>query len=93
MTTPAWAPSTPASNEPAVDTGLPSSYSVVASPRYQTLPASSCAYQSSVTSTGSPCSVTTSWTTRAVIPLAMRFTLSVTVTTTRCRVPSVSVSR
>ena len=38
MTIPAWAPSTPASKEPSVETGLPFSYSVVASPRYQTLP-------------------------------------------------------
>ena len=34
-----------------------------------------------------------SWTTRAVTPLAILFVLSVTVTTTRCLVPSGSVSR
>ena len=39
MAMPASAPSTPASKEPSVETGLPFSYSVVASPRYQTLPA------------------------------------------------------
>ena len=47
-------------------TGFPSSYSVVSSPRYQMLPSASCAYQSSVTSTGTPSSVTSSCTTRAV---------------------------
>ena len=73
MITPAWAPSTPASNEPAVLTGLPFWYSVVASPRYQTLPFASCAYQSSVTSTNSPSSLTTSRTTRAVTPFAISF--------------------
>ena len=53
----------------------------------------SCAYQSSVTSTGLPSSVTTSWTTLAVIPLAIFFVFEVTVTTTLCFVPSGSVSR
>ena len=56
-------------------------------------PALSWAYQSSVTSTGSPPSVTTSRTTRAVTPLAISLVRSVTVTTTFCRVPSESVSR
>jgi len=93
MMIPACAPSTPASKEPSVVVGLPFSYSVVNSPRYQMLPFLSCAYQSSVTSTGLPPSLTTSWTTRAVTPLAIRFVLSVTVTTTRCLVPSGSVSR
>ena len=93
MMIPGWAPSTPASNEPAVVVGLPFSYSVVASPRYQMLPSESWAYQSSVTSTGSPFSVTTSRTTRASTPLAICFVLSVTVTTTFCSVPSLSVSR
>ena len=41
MMIPACAPSTPASNEPSVDTGLPFAYSVVASPRYQTVPLAS----------------------------------------------------
>ena len=43
MMIPAWAPSTPASKEPSVDAGLPFLYSVVASPRYQTVPLASCA--------------------------------------------------
>ena len=93
MITPAWAPSTPASNEPSVETTLPFSYSFVASPRYQTFPHLSCAYQSSVTSTSSPSSVTTSWTTLAVMPFAILFVFRVTVTTTLCFVPSGSVSR
>ena len=93
MITPAWAPSTPASNEPAVETGLPFSYSVVASPKYQMFPALSWAYQSSVTSTGLPFSVTLSCTTRAVTPLAIFLVRSVTVTTTCCLVPWESVSR
>ena len=93
MMMPARAPSTPASNEPSFDTGLPFSYSVVSSPRYQMLPARSCAYQSSVTSTSFPSSVTTSCTTRAVTPFAISFVRRVTVTTTRCRAPSESVSR
>ena len=46
MMIPARAPSTPASQEPAFDTARPSSYSVVSSPMYQTVPARSCAYQS-----------------------------------------------
>jgi hypothetical protein len=57
------------------------------------LPALSCAYQSSVTSISLPRSVTTSWTTLAVTPFAIRLVLFVTVTTTRCLVPSESVSR
>src|SRR5687767_6042914 len=49
---------------PAWPAGLPSSNSVVSSPKYQRLPSSSCAYQSNVSSTGTPFSVTRSWTTR-----------------------------
>ena len=56
-------------------------------------PSWSCAYQSSVTSTNSPSSVTTSWTTRASTPFAIFFVLCVTVTTTFWFAPSVSVSR
>ena len=92
MMIPACAPSTPASNEPDLVFTLPFSYSAVFSPRYQTLPSPSWAYQSSVTSTSSPFSVTTSRTTLASMPLAIIFVLSVTVTSTRCSVPSSSVS-
>ena len=38
-------------------------------------PSASCAYQSSVTSTGWPFSVTTSWTTLASTPFAILFVL------------------
>ena len=93
MTMPARAPSTPASHEPAFEIGLPSSYSVVSSPRYQTLPARSWANQSNVSSTSLPRSVTVSRTTRAVTPFAMRFLRLVTLTTTRCTASSESVSR
>ena len=90
---PRRAPSTPSSNDPAVDTGLPSSYSVVRSPRYQTLPLRSCAYQSNVSSTSTPSSVTVSRTTRPTMPEATRFVRRVTRTTTRISRPSASVSR
>ncbi len=56
------------------------------------LPRVSWAYQSSVISTGRPFSVTTSRITRALTPLATVLVLWVTVTTTFCVVPSVSVS-
>ena len=56
------------------------------------LPSESWAYQSSVTSTGSPFSVTVSRTTRASTPLAIVLVSSVTSTTTFYCVPSVSVS-
>src|SRR5262245_6977759 len=89
--TPGCAPSTPASQEPAVVSSLPSWNSLVSSPRYQMLPAASCAYQSNVSSTTSPSSDTTSWTTRASMP-AIVLVLSVTVTSVRSLVPSASVS-
>jgi hypothetical protein len=46
MMMPARAPRTPASHEPLVLMTLPFSYSLVSSPRYQTLPARSWANQS-----------------------------------------------
>jgi len=77
-----------------VDVTLPFSYSLVSSPRYQTLPALSWAYQSKVSSmTPLPASETVSRTTRAVTPLAILLVLLVTVTTTRPFVPSGAVSR
>ena len=54
MISPGSAPSTPASNDPACVTILPSSNSAVSSPRYQTLPSASWAYQSKVSSISSP---------------------------------------
>ena len=50
ITMPGRAPSTPASQDPSVLTTSPSSYSAVSSPRYQTLPSASWAYQSWVSS-------------------------------------------
>ena len=47
---PAWAPSTPCSQEPAVVVTFPFSNSFVSSPRYQMFPSASCAYQSNVSS-------------------------------------------
>ena len=93
MAMPGWAPSLPASNEPARVLTLPFSYSAVCSPRYQMLPSRSWAYQSSVSSTGSPPCVTSSRTTRAVTPLAILLVRLVTVTSTRSVAPSSSVSR
>ena len=58
------------------------------SPKYQTFPCESCAYQSLVTSTGLPCSRTMSLTTRASMPSAIVFVLSVTLITWRCLEPS-----
>ena len=59
---------------------------------YQMFPSASWAYQSSVTSVGTPSSVTTSRTTLASTPFSIIFVLSVTVTTTRWSAPSESVS-
>src|SRR6266498_1134262 len=92
MTTPGWAPSTPASHDPAVLTTFPFSYSFVFSPRYHTLPHVSWAYQSKVFSTRWPFSVTTSWTTVASMP-RICFAWVVTVTRTFCEDPWGSVSR
>src|SRR4029453_2449461 len=72
--------------------GLPFLYSVVASPRYQTFPSESWAYQSSVTSTGVPCSLTVSRITLATTPLAIVLVFCVTSTTAFSRFPVVSVS-
>ena len=55
MKIPARAPSRPACHEPSVVVTRPcASNSAVASPRYQTAPAASCAYQSVVRSSGWP---------------------------------------
>ena len=55
MMMPASAPSTPACHEPSRLSTLPSSsYVAVSSPRYQTLPSLSAAYQSSVASATEP---------------------------------------
>ena len=93
MMIPGSAPSTPASNDPALVETFPSSNSAVSSPRYQTFPAASCAYQSNVSSMSSPSCVTVSRTTRAVMPFAISFVSLVTVTTTWSSLPSSSISR
>src|SRR5262245_60012036 len=67
MTIPAFAPFLPACHEPPVLT-LPPWYSFVSSPKYQTFPARSCAYQSSVSSTTCPPTVTRSRTTVVTTP-------------------------
>src|SRR4029453_7858907 len=80
---PGIAPSLPASHEPARLTTLPFSNSAVCSPMYQTLPAESCAYQSTVSSTIWPSLRAVSRTTRAVIPFA-NFLVDVVATMTMC---------
>ena len=93
MTTPGSAPSTPASNDPSWLASLPSSNSAVSSPRYHTFPSASWAYQSSVSSTSWPSSVTVSRTTAASTPFASVLVSLETVTTTSWTLPLVSVSR
>src|ERR687898_390650 len=70
MRIPASAPSTPASNDPALlmGSGFPGSYSCVSSPKYQTLPARSWANQSNVSSTSTPLTSAVSCTTTHVTP-------------------------
>ncbi len=88
MMMPATAPSTPASHDPAVLTGSPcSSYSTVSSPKYQTVPVSSAAYQSNVRSTGVPLCVMRSRTIVVSMPW-INFVRSVTTTCSIQRSPS-----
>jgi hypothetical protein len=83
----------PASKEPRVS-GLPPSKLVVSSPKYQTLPARSCANHSSVNSISLPFgSVTRERITRAVTPSAISFVRWVTTSTILYLVPSGAVSR
>ena len=90
MTIPGSASWTPASQEPEVSTLPLGRYAAVVSPRYQTLPSSSCAYQSEVFSSSCPSCVATSVTTRAVMPSATVFVRSVTVTRSSCVCPSLT---
>src|SRR5262245_38314215 len=60
MMMPGSAPSTPASQAPFLLATWPLTYSAVSSPKYQTFPSESCAYQSSVSSIRSPLGVRTS---------------------------------
>src|SRR5262245_31678132 len=88
MTTPGCAPSTPAFQDPAVEVIEPFLYSAVSSPKYQTLPAASCAYQSNVSSARSPLAENT-WSCTTVVATPMTISVrSVTKTTFRSRWPS-----
>ncbi len=78
------------SQEPSVLTTWPFSISFESSPRYQTFPAASCAYQSYVSSISSPSRYTRSRTTVAVTPLTIF--VSPTETSTRDRSVPSSVS-
>src|SRR5947207_15869515 len=88
MTMPGMAPPTPACHEPEVSI-VPSSNAAVRSPRYQTLPARSWAYQSSVLSSTVPLWVATSLTTVALTPRIV-FVRSSTLTTSRWVWPSLT---
>jgi hypothetical protein len=70
MTMPGSAPLIPASNDPVVETVDPPT-ALVCSPKYQTSPWESWAYQSKVSSLGSPSMLTLSWTTRVVTPMTV----------------------
>ena len=59
---------TPPSNDPLVS-AVPSSSFLVASPKYQTLPSRSWAYQSNVSSAGLALRLTVSWTTAVLTPM------------------------
>src|SRR5204863_1258066 len=79
MTTPGKAPSTPAFHEPYELVATPPEISWESSPKYQTFPSTSCAYQSNVSSVSDPFVGTASFTTTLRTP--MIFTVSfVTVT-------------
>jgi hypothetical protein len=87
MTMPGCAPSTPASQVPWVLVTTPFLYSLESSPKYQTLPASSWAYQSVVFSSSVEFTVTVSDTTMQRTP-RMVLVCFVTVTTTCSGAPS-----
>ena len=72
---------------------LPFWMEAVSSPKYQTLPSESCAYQSSVISLAFPWSYTTSWTTRAVTPSAIFLVRFSTLITSWSSSPSGFVTR
>src|SRR5262249_5050271 len=87
MMKPGWAPPTPAVQEPSV---VPAGSCVESSPKYQTLPWLSCAYQSSVSSISTPSSSPWSRTSTVLTPSILGV-LCVTVTTSSaavfCSVP------
>src|SRR6476620_10761071 len=82
MTIPGWAPSTPASHDPAWLVTTPLRHSAVDSPKYQTLSSPSCANQSSVSSVSRSPWKPLSRTTTVVTPITVRV-VAVTVVTTR----------
>src|SRR3954451_15232161 len=90
MKIPARAPSTPARHDPSRLVTRPTAFSsAVASPKYQTLPRLSCAYQSFVRSARRPPTETRSSTSVQRTP-RMSWVRFVTVTTSRPRLPSFS---
>lgn len=80
QTTPGCAPSTPASQDPFVEETLPSAYSAVSSPKYQTFPNRSWAYQSNVSSARSPFAEKTWSCTTVVVTPRITFVRPVTTT-------------
>src|SRR5262245_49859369 len=66
---PGCSPSTPSSHEPSRLVTSPFLYSAVSSPKYQTLPSASCAYQSKVSSCSAPSALTSSRTTVQTTPM------------------------
>src|SRR3954447_18853095 len=90
MKTPAFAPSAPARQVPSRLVTLPAAFSsAVSSPKYQTLPRASCAYQSFVRSASLPRSYRRSSTSVQRTP-SMTFVRLVTVKTSRPAAPSFS---
>src|SRR5262245_31332657 len=69
ITTPGSPPFTPASHEPSVPTSTPFAYCLASSPKYQTLPCLSWAYQSWVSSSSPPFTNTVSITSTQVTPM------------------------
>src|SRR5215204_4660404 len=88
MTTPGCAPPTPAAHDPFVEETSPLAYSAVSSPKYQTFPNRSWAYQSNVSSARSPFAEKTWSCTTVVVTPRITFVRSVTTTTLRSRSPS-----
>src|SRR5688500_11896549 len=91
MTMPGFAPPTPACHEPSL-LDMPPSNAVVSSPKYQTVPSTSCAYQSYVSSTIWPPDFAMSRTTTQVTPITS-FVSFVTVTVTVSSVSTTSYSQ
>src|SRR5262245_57280170 len=96
MMIPGRAPSTPARHEPSRLLSSPFSNSCDSSPKYQTLPSTSCAKKSSVSSVTAPPALTVSCTTMHVTPAIRRVsfvTVTVSVSPPPTYVPVVPGSR